>query len=470
MLIALAMLESQGLLVPVDEHSPWYDAGIWIIGILATLSTIHLGTSRINSALAAGEAKNEALQQATQAADAANNAKSEFLANMSHEIRTPLNAITGLTSLLLDTPLNEEQQDYLNIMRISSDSLLSLINDVLDFSKIEAGELKIEQQPFDLQLCVLEAIDLLSSMAAQKKLPINYQMADDVPPFVVGDVTRTRQILVNLIGNAVKFTDEGQVNVHVSAEQVENGRFSLKFTVSDTGIGIPADRMNRLFKSFSQVDSSTTKRFGGTGLGLAISKHLAKAMDGELWVTSNPGAGSTFFFTIVVDKAQQPNIPPAHAAHAAHANHHKHGQKTVIDKTMAERIPLHILLAEDNLINQKVGRRILERLGYRVDVAGNGLEVLEALHRQHYDLVLMDVQMPEMDGIAATRQIRQTIAPEAQPVIIALTANALEGDRSRFLQAGMDDYISKPVRIEALTAVLERNFQPISPENLPNLP
>ncbi|MEZ4593801.1 MAG: ATP-binding protein [Chloroflexota bacterium] len=455
-LLTVAYLQDQGVLNPVQETAVWYDAGIWLMAIVSTLLTIRFGTDRLNSALTALRAKNKALEKATAVADAANAAKSEFLANMSHEIRTPLNAIVGLTSLLQDTAVDAEQTEYLRTMRISSDGLLSLINDILDFSKIEAGKLEIEAHPFHLLRCVEDAVDLLSGKADEKQLALGYEVDAALPTLVVGDLTRTRQILVNLLGNALKFTETGGVQVVVTGVTGANGRLQLQFAIKDSGIGIPPERMDRLFQSFSQVDSSTTKRFGGTGLGLAISKRLAEAMGGQMWAESEPGVGSTFYFTLLAKPGEALDADtPSLGQSVLRVGE---GDTAVFDPTLGQRLPLRILLAEDNLINQKVGLRILARLGYQADLASNGLEVLSALHRQRYDLVLMDVQMPEMDGVMATQQIRQQFPKAEQPIIVALTANALDGDRERFLQVGMDDYLSKPVRIEVLTAVLESNF------------
>ncbi len=531
---------------------------------------------------------NQDLRKSKEKAEAATTAKTQFLANMSHEIRTPLNGVIGMGDVLADTAMTNEQQEFLQVMRNSSISLLNIIDDILDYSKIERNKLILENAPFNLRQCIEDAIDFLTHLAAQKGVELIVFVEPTVPSLVIGDMTRLRQILVNLIGNAIKYTEHGEVVLTVEEVEKTTDNSSLKFTIRDTGIGIPPDAFNLLFEPFAQADNTMSRRFGGSGLGLAISKQIVKLMGGRIWLQNTGAAGSIFAFSVTYPKIETPVAPfqsnqqpvlsakrllvvddnvtncellaktcrywgmavdtagdgedtlaklqengrfdfilidwempgmdglslakkikdtpkmkatplvllaplgkqPEEAQKAWFVDRLTKPLKTsqlyetletvlknlpkknpsesygvLFDNQMAEQYPLRILLVEDNKINQKVALNMLKRLGYQASVAENGRLALDALEQQDFDLIFMDIQMPEMDGLEATKQIIQRYPKSERPYIAALTANAMKGDREMYLAYGMDDYISKPVTIKDLVNVLKKCSQ--KPNGLP---
>lgn len=380
-------------------------------------------------------------------------AKQEFLAMISHEIRTPVAAVIGMGDVLLNTELSKQQEEFVETICNSGKALLEIINDILDFSKIECGKLEFEEEPFHLNSCIEEALSLLTPKATEKELELLFHNNSEVPQVIVSDISRLRQILINLISNAIKFTDTGSIEVSVTSRKRqiigdEKNNHEIQFAVKDTGIGIPNNRINRLFKAFTQVNSSITRKYGGTGLGLAICKQLSELMGGKIWVESEENKGSTFYFTITT-RVVNTQLKQEWESQSEESD-------TVIDTAFAKKNPLKILLVEDYPTNQKMITLMLQQMGYQADIANNGLEALTALRRQSYDVVLMDMQMPEMDGMTATHYICKEWDISVRPRIIALTASAILKEKENYLELGINDYLAKPFRIEQLMQVLAK--------------
>jgi signal transduction histidine kinase/CheY-like chemotaxis protein len=448
--VPVRVREERGVLVMVSAPgSAGFDRGHIALARRFSVLASHALATRVAGQSAAESAR---ANQMARAAQAANEAKGEFLANMSHEIRTPMNGVIGMADLLLDSALSARQRDYANTIRSSGRALLTVINDILDFSKIEAGKVELESTVFDVRDLLKDVANLVAIEARVKNLQVTAHADSAVPVRVIADAGRMRQILINLCGNAVKFTQQGEVSLTVGVAVQDADGITLRFAIKDTGIGIPADRIHMLFNPFSQVDASTTRLYGGTGLGLSIVRRLAAAMGGEAGVESQEGTGSTFWFTVRGAVSAAPAIHAPVRSGMVVSTGAGRGRTLALSIAMQEHPGIgrsrerhRILLAEDNAVNEKVACRTLEKLGYQVGIARNGSEAVAAWETGCYDLILMDCQMPVLDGYDATREIRRREAAGCHIPIVALTAHAMKDDDRKCHAAGMDDYLTKPI-------------------------